>query len=116
MGNCFSSNKETSPKNTTTGKTRLQTTEKRLGSSKEEKSNVYNEKSKINTVPSKPKNSINKGQGHKLGEDSSPTLDTREAAARAAELRYNNHQENLKESNLKLKNMSKLSKSQKNLA
>ncbi|QBM88236.1 hypothetical protein METSCH_C02010 [Metschnikowia aff. pulcherrima] len=53
--------------------------------------------------------------GHSLG-DGSNTQSSREAAAKAAELRYKNQQESLVQSKAKLKAMEKMSKLEKGLA
>lgn len=94
MGSCFSKPKDVPvvKEKTTTGKSRLKSTGHRLGDNGEQTTN-------------QPPSS---GGGH-------PKTDSREAAARAAEERYNNRQNELKSSQDKLKSMAKLSKSEKGL-
>lgn len=53
--------------------------------------------------------------GQVLGGVEGNSLTTKEAAARAAELRYQNHQDQLKNSKAKLKAMEKISKKEKGL-
>lgn len=53
--------------------------------------------------------------GQVLGGGEGISLTTKEAAARAAELRYQNHQDQLKNSKAKLKAMEKISKKEKGL-
>lgn len=94
MGSCFSKTKDVPvvKEKTTTGKSRLNSTGHRLGD---------NEKQTTNELTSS-------GGG-------APKTDSREAAARAAEERYNSRQNELKTSQDKLKSMAKLSKSEKGL-
>lgn len=54
--------------------------------------------------------------GQVLGGGGEGSESTKEAAARAAELRYQNHQDKLKNSQAKLKAMEKISKKEKGLA
>lgn len=54
--------------------------------------------------------------GQVLGGDGDISSNTKEAAARAAELRYQNHQDKVKNSHAKLKAMEKISKKEKGLA
>lgn len=116
MGSCFSSpEKELSEKKVTlNSRSRLTTTEQRLGS-KEQSNGSTTTGTGAGTAGSKNA----PAEGHKLGanDDSmnSGNTSTREAVARAAELRYNQQQEKNKNSQGKLKTMSKMSRQEKGL-
>lgn len=62
------------------------------------------------------KASAKTGSGQVLGGNGENTQTTKEAAARAAETRYQSHQDKLKNSQAKLKAMEKISKKEKGLA
>lgn len=75
--------------------------------------------SAVNSVPPKqnPRSqNKNSKSGQVLGGGSESSQTTKEAAARAAELRYQNHQDQMKNSQAKLKAMEKISKKEKGLA
>lgn len=122
MGACFSKpkDKEIPSSKRTSGKSRLATSENRLGTKQEPKLNE-----KQNYKPTPPTNN----PGRKLGDDNeannpravsegsaTESASTREAAAKAAELRFNKQQTQRKESEAKLKSMAKMSKAEKGLS
>lgn len=96
MGNCLSKPDEK----------KLTSTTQRLGTN--------------NPAPSRQtaQSQVNKqtSEGHRLGSTGSEThLDTKSAAAKAAEERFNKQQEKLKDSQSKLKAMEKMSRLEKGL-
>lgn len=125
MGSCFSkSEKEVSEKPVTSNSrktnSKLTTTEQRLGGKDTDGTGAgrtLNDDNGTGNYNGSTKTTSN--AGHKLGakQDSmnSGNSGTREAAARAAELRYNQQQEKLKASQGKLKAMSKMSRQEKGL-
>lgn len=124
MGSCFSKpDKELSEKRVTgNSRSKLTTTEQRLGN-KEQQEKRGGPGTTANQTGGGSGSGTGKTAeqevGHRLGAQaesmSSGTSNTREAAARAAELRYNQQQEKLKSSQGKLKAMSKMSRQEKGL-
>lgn len=82
-----------------------------MGSCFSKDATVQSQASHSGRTEKKPQSS-----GHQLGDASALTQKSKEAAARAAELRYAEHQEKIKTSTDKLKAMEKISKKDKGLA
>ncbi|ODV66015.1 hypothetical protein HYPBUDRAFT_167903 [Hyphopichia burtonii NRRL Y-1933] len=121
MGACFSKSKDTEIPSSkrTSGKSRLATSENRLGTKQDPNLNE-----KQNYKPTPPTNNPSRKLGD--NETNNPravsegsareSASTREAAAKAAELRFNKQQTQRKESEAKLKSMAKMSKAEKGLS
>lgn len=105
MGSCFSKTKVEQPR-VTTGKSRLQTSQNRLGEK---------EKSAVPAPAPSAGQRLGSPQTPKQPSETTQTASSRDAVAKAAEERYNKHQEHIKESREKLKKMSKISKQEKGL-
>lgn len=108
MGSCFSRPKDepkTAPASRpVTGASRFATTENRLGSRED-------------PVSVRPLEPSEKAAPRTTRATSQPsTLESREAAARAAELRYSNQQLGVKNSEQKMRELAKMSKKEKGLA
>ncbi|CUM45616.1 uncharacterized protein AC631_02393 [Debaryomyces fabryi] len=121
MGSCFSkSDKEPATTKRTTGNDRFTRSEQKLGSNTESGTagngnNIIDEKYTGSTNRN-VQESTNRNQGKPLGgEINEKNPNTREAVAKAAELRYNKQRQLLKESQDKLKTMSRKSKQEKGL-
>ncbi len=122
MGSCFSkSDKELVGTKHTTGNSRFTRNEQKLGGNTASGTagngnQIINEKNKNNT--NRNAQGLNtQNHGKTLGgeEINEKNPNTKEAAAKAAELRYNKQRQLLKESQDKLKIMSKKSKQDKGL-
>lgn len=122
MGSCFSkSDKEPVGTKHITGNSRFSRNEQKLGVNTESDTagngnQIINEKYKNNTNRN-VQGSNTQNHGKTLGgeETNEKNPNTKEAAAKAAELRYNKQRQLLKESQDKLKTMSKKSKQEKGL-
>ena len=122
MGSCFSkSDKAPSGAKYTTGNSRFSRNEQKLGYNTDTDTagngnQTTNEKYKNNTNRNvQGSNSRNNGKTLGGEETNEKNPNTKEAAAKAAELRYNKQRQLLKESQDKLKTMSKKSKQEKGL-
>ena len=118
MGSCFSkSDRDPAGTKHTTGNSRFSRNEQKLGGNDTAgNGNQINEKYKNNTNGS-VQGSNTRNHGKTLGgeETNEKNPNTKEAAAKAAEMRYNKQRQLLKESQDKLKTMSKKSKLEKGL-
>lgn len=120
MGSCFSKSKEEpwdSEKTRSSGNRRFTSSEQKLGNnagSNTRGENQISEKQTNNRIAETP---YTQNQGRTLGGQESGNLNpnSREAVAKAAELRYNKQKEQWKDSQDKLKSMSKKSKKEKGL-
>mmetsp|Transcript_2987 Transcript_2987/g.3320 ORF Transcript_2987/g.3320 Transcript_2987/m.3320 type:complete len:125 (-) Transcript_2987:513-887(-) len=122
MGSCFSkSNKEPTGTKHTTGNDRFTRSEQRLGSNAKSGAagngnHIIDEKYRgSNNRNIQESNTLNQGKPLGGDETNEKNPNTREAAAKAAELRYNKQRQLLKESQDKLKTMSRKSKQEKGL-
>lgn len=108
MGSCFSKQDDIPSKSNIT------TSQNRLGNAEKPKSTTTKPST---TRPQTTSRDTSTSQGHKLGSESNSNslTNSREAAAKAAEERYNKLQSQGKDSQAKLKAMSKMSRQEKGL-